>query len=188
VQAADFEEDELCLGYIGGLHEYKGVFDLAAAIERCGAPVGLLVAGDGPACARLEARLGDRARFLGSVAYERMPAVYAAMDVCVLPSHTEGLPRVVLEAQAAGTPMIATRVGGVPEVIADGETGLLCPPHAPAELAAAIETLAGDADERSRLARRGRATVETNRTWANLYDRYERALTAVVRRGYRESR
>ncbi|PSP72858.1 hypothetical protein BRC86_11395 [Halobacteriales archaeon QS_3_64_16] len=180
-RVAGFEEDELCLGYIGGLHGYKGVFDLAAAIERCGAPVGLLVAGDGPARARLEARLGDRAHFLGSVAYERMPAVYAAMDVCVLPSHTEGLPRVMLEAQAAETPVIATRVGGVPEVIADGETGLLCSPHAPAELAAAIETLAGDAGERSR-------AVETNRTWANLYDRYERALTAVVQRGYRESR
>jgi len=178
--AATVGETDLTLGFVGGLHDYKGVFDLADALADCAADVSLLVAGDGPARAELADRLGDTATFLGAVPYDDVPAVYHAVDAFVLPSHTEGLPRVVLEAQATATPVIATRVGGVPDVVEDGETGLLCSPHDPASLGSAIDRLATDADERARLGRAGRAAVAASYSWTALYDRYERFLAEIV--------
>jgi len=173
-------ETDLTLGFVGGLHDYKGVFDLADAMAGCAADASLLIAGDGPARDELASRLGADATFLGAVPYEDIPAVYHAMDAFVLPSHTEGLPRVVLEAQATGTPVVATRVGGVPEVIDDGETGLLVDPRDPAGLSDAIDRLAADRDERARLGDAGRAAVEESYAWDALYDRYERFLAAIV--------
>lgn len=172
--------DDPVLGFVGGLQPYKGLDDLATALDRTTGDWQLLVAGDGPERTRLEGRFGQRATFLGSVPYEQVPALYHEFDAFALPSHTEGLPRVVLEAQATATPVIATRVGGVPEVIDDGDTGLLCDPHEPTDLAAALDRLAGDADERARLGRRGRAAVESEFSWPALYDRYEEALGAVI--------
>jgi glycosyltransferase involved in cell wall biosynthesis len=168
------------VGYVGGLHRYKGLFELATAIERCERDVTAVIAGDGPARERLEIALGDSAVFLGAVPYEAVPAVYHGSDIVALPSHTEGLPRVILEAYAAETPVVATSVGGVPEVVEDGETGLLCPPRAPDRLADAIDALAGDPDERARMGRRGREVVESDYSWADLYERYERGLNLIV--------
>ncbi|MFC5971146.1 glycosyltransferase family 4 protein [Halomarina salina] len=168
------------IGFVGGLHRYKGVFDLLEATERCAADVRAVVAGDGPARERLERRGGDALTLLGAVPYEHVPALYRAVDAFVLPSHTEGLPRVVLEAQATETPVVATRVGGVPEIVDDGETGLLCSPRSPAELAAAIDRLATDDEERRRLGSAGRQAVEAGFTWSELYDRYERSLSRLV--------
>jgi starch synthase len=173
-------ETDPTLGFVGGLHDYKGVFDLADAMADCAADASLLVAGDGPAREQLAARLGDRATFLGAVPYEDIPAVYHAMDAFVLPSHTEGLPRVVLEAQATATPVIATRVGGVPEVVDDGETGLLVDSHDPSGLADAIDRLANAPAERTELGDAGRTAVERSYAWDALYDRYERFLKEVV--------
>jgi glycosyltransferase involved in cell wall biosynthesis len=166
--------DGLTLGFIGSVHADKGVFDLAAALERTDRETTLVVAGDGPARERL-AETVDSAVFLGSVPYEQIPAVYHHLDAFVLPSHTEGLPRVVLEAQATATPLIATRVGGIPEVVTDGETGLLCPARNPGALAAAIDRL-GDRDLREHLATQGRDAVVETYAWDRLYDRYETAL------------
>jgi glycosyltransferase involved in cell wall biosynthesis len=102
------------------------------------------------------------------------------MDVLVLPSYTEGLPRVVLEAQATGTPVIATRVGGVPEVIRDSETGLLVDPRRPSQLAKALDRLVTDETERTRLGDNGRAAIKDEFSWEALYDRYERYLDQIL--------
>lgn len=171
---------DLLVGFVGGLHEYKGVYDLAAAVERCESNVHVLVAGDGPERRPLQSRLGENATFLGSVPYEEMPAVYDAMDAFVLPSHTEGLPRTVLEAQASGTPVIATRVGGVPEVIENGVTGLLAPSNDARTIAEHMETLASNTDRRRSLGEAGQAAVLEAFDWDALYDRYETFLDAVV--------
>jgi glycosyltransferase involved in cell wall biosynthesis len=170
----------LRLGYVGGLQPYKGLDDLADALDRASDDWRLLVAGDGPERDRLTDRFGERATFLGSVPYEQIPALYHEFDAFALPSHTEGLPRVVLEAQATATPVVATRVGGVPEVIEDGQTGLLCAPHDPIGLADRLDRLGEDADERNRLGRQGRAAVETEFSWPALYERYEQFLGAVI--------
>lgn len=171
------EPFRLC--FVGGLHEYKGVFDLAAALHRIEG-VHLFVAGKGPARDRFEREAGDRATFLGAVPYEAIPALYQVVDALVLPSYTEGLPRVVLEAMATETPVVATRVGGIPEVVADGETGLLCEAGRPAALAAAIDHLVEDESDSERLGRNGRAAVEAEYSWEQLYDRYERYLQRVL--------
>ena len=177
------EREDLLVSYVGGLQEYKGLFDLAAAVERCAADVTVVLAGDGPARDELADAFGLSAMFLGGVPYEQVPAVYLASDAFVLPSHTEGLPRVVLEAQATGTPVVATRVGGVPEAVADGETGRLVAPRDPEALAGVLDGLASDPNERERLGSNGRRAVQEPFTWAALYDRYERALEEVVDRG-----
>ena len=168
------------LGFVGGLQPYKGLNDLAQALEMTTADCEVLVAGDGPERNRLERAFGDAALFLGSVPYDQIPALYHEMDVFVLPSHTEGLPRVILEAQATATPVIATRVGGVPEVVEDGETGLLCDPRRPAELESAIDRLAADPSERQSLGANGRTAVEEAFSWNRLYDRYDRYLERIT--------
>lgn len=167
------------LGYVGGLVDYKGVFDLAEAVQRSKLDPTIVVVGDGPARDRLERELGDQGLFLGSVTYERMPAVYAAIDALVLPSHTEGLPRVVLEAAAAARPVVATRVGCVPQVVIDGETGLLTPPQRPAEFAAAIDNLVSKRDAPT-MGAAARELVIDEYTWDAQYVRYERYLRDVV--------
>lgn len=167
------------LGYVGGITEYKGVFDLAEAVKRAETAPTVVVAGDGPARQQFEQVLGEQGLFLGSVDYEQMPAVYAAIDALVLPSHTEGLPRVLLEAGAAGRPPIATSVGGVPKLIHDGETGLLCPPHRPLALASRIDELFTEFDP-AKMGRRARELVTDEYTWEAQYDRYDSFLQEIV--------
>jgi glycosyltransferase involved in cell wall biosynthesis len=88
-----------------------------------------------------------------------IPALLAQCDVCVLPSLSEGLPLAVLEAMAAGKPVVACAVGGVPELVADGQTGLLVPPADPQALAAAIRGLLSDPVLARQLAAAGQARV-----------------------------
>jgi glycosyltransferase involved in cell wall biosynthesis len=83
--------------------------------------------------------LGDRVHFLGWVG--SLPGMYGAFDVVVLTSRNEGTPVALIEAGAAGKPVVATRVGGVRDVVYEGENGLLAPPGDPAAVAAAIETI-----------------------------------------------
>lgn len=168
------------VGFVGCLHEYKGVLDLAEAIERSERDFRVVFAGDGPERERLQKRLGDQAVFLGAVPYDEMPAVYHALDVFVLPSHTEGIPRTVLEAQATGTPVVATHVGGVPDIVTDGESGLLCELRSPDALAARIEVVLGDSALHERLAEGGRRRVVDSFSWPEMYERYDRYLRRVL--------
>jgi glycosyltransferase involved in cell wall biosynthesis len=122
-----------------------------------------MIVGDGPDRARLE----DEIESLGLAGHVRLagerrdvPELLAGADVFALPSASEGMPVSVLEAMAAGLPVVASRVGGVPEQVADGETGLLVRPGDPHELAAALERLIGDRDLRRRLGAAGRARAE----------------------------
>lgn len=147
---------ELALGneftvlFLGRLVPIKGVDVL---IEALGGATGmtLLVAGDGPERVRLETlaeRHGVRARFLGAVDPARRAELLAAADAFALPSRVladgrhEGLPVALLEAMAAGSPVVATRTGGVPEVVEDGVSGLLVQPDDARALRAALEHLA----------------------------------------------
>lgn len=88
-----------------------------------------------------------------------MPGVYTSLDVLVLPSRDEGMPMTIIEALAAGTPVIATRVGSVPELIKDGQTGLLLEPGDIEGLSNAIIRLLADSDLRQRYAQAGQQLV-----------------------------
>lgn len=106
----------------------------------------------------LAERLGvaDRLEVVGGVSRSALLEEYARADLLLLPSTFEPFGIVLLEAMAAGLPVIGSRVGGVPEVVVDGETGLLVEPGNPADLAAAVLRLAEDADLRARFGARGR--------------------------------
>ena len=121
------------------------------------AGISLLVAGDGTERAEMERRaaesgLAGRARFLGALPRDKVLELFRAADASLLSSTWENFPHTVVESLAVGTPVIATRVGGVPEVVTDGENGLLVPAGDPDALAAAIDRFYGERGLRERLA------------------------------------
>ncbi len=130
--------------YVGNLKEEKGVLELGAAwqiVAREMPEATLVVVGGGPLKGALEALvapLGDRVRMVGPRPLETIPTWMAAADILVLPSRAEGTPNVVLEALASGRRVVASAVGGIPDLITSEELGSLVPPRAPDALAAAI--------------------------------------------------
>ena len=144
------------LVFAGRLGPQKDVGTLLEALVHVPAAT-LAVAGDGPERAPLERRadelgLDGRVRFLGSVPRETVLRLFGAADASVLPSAWENFPHTVVEALAVGCPVIATAVGGVPEVVVDGENGLLVPAGDAHALAAAITRFFSDDGLRERLA------------------------------------
>jgi glycosyltransferase involved in cell wall biosynthesis len=169
------------VGSVARLDPVKGLDRLlaaGAAVAAARPDVHLVLAGDGPDGARLRAlasgpALAGRVHFLGL--RRDVPRVLAALDVFALPSLAEGYGLAALEALAAGAAVVASRAGGVPEVVADGRTGLLVEPGDAAGLAAALGRLLDDAALRARLGAAGRAEVRAERTMAG----HAAALAAV---------
>ena len=152
------------LGVAGRLTEQKALEDTLAALARV-PRVALLVLGDGPERAALERRaaqldVSDRVRFLGAGTRDEVIVLFRAVDAALLTSAWENLPHTLLEALAAGTPVIATAVGGIPEVVRDGENGLLVPPRDVAATASAIDRLVRDDVLRASLAASAAPSVE----------------------------
>ena len=149
---------------VARLRRPKDVMTLVRAVamlER--GSVRALVVGDGPQRAPLAAEVarlgvGDSVRLLGE--RDDVAQLLARADLVVLSSTSEGMPMCVLEAMAAGLPVVASAVGGVPEIVRDGETGILVPPGEPAALAAAIGALIADPARRRRLGEAGRRRAE----------------------------
>jgi glycosyltransferase involved in cell wall biosynthesis len=165
------------LGAVGRLSAEKG-FDLliraSDQLLKNGFDLELLIIGEGDERQRLEAMIAslgraDRIRLLGYRADVR--GLYEAMDIFALSSLREGLPNVVLEAMAMEVPVVATRVAGVPHLIADGDNGLLAEPCDLAGLTRALAHLLSDAGLRRRLSRAGRTTIETRYSFAGRMDR-----------------
>ena len=161
----------------------KGVDVLIAAAALAESHPFLEIYGDGPLRGELErdaAARGVNARFHGDVtdARERIEAA----DVFVLPTRGDNLPVAILEAMAAALPVVASRVGGVPELVEHGETGLLVESDRPAALAAALDELAGNPERREAMARRGAERVaerfEAGVVTRAIVDVYEGVLAA----------
>ena len=153
----------LLIGYIGRLIQQKGVDTLIRAFAEIEMPhKELYIVGDGPernALEQLASRLGEarRVRFLG-YRQDRI-ALLKAFDAFVLPSSREGFPRCLLEAMAAGIPVVATDIPGCRAVVRDGDTGLLFPPGSAPGLASALRRLLADERLRAALAARAQALV-----------------------------
>jgi len=150
--------------YVGNLKPEKGVLDLGRAWGKVLEQVPdatLLVLGDGPLSSDLSALTsahGERVRLIPRQPLERVPPYLAAADILVLPSHSEGTPNVVLETLASGRRVVATSVGGVPDLITDARLGTLVPPRDPDALARGIADALRtpyDASEVAQLGARG---------------------------------
>lgn len=145
------------VAFLGRLTVEKGVETLLAALPRLPEGMRVLAAGEGPLrplVERAAAAWPDRLRYLGEAADVR--SLYHAAHAVVIPSLREGQSLVALEAMACGLPVVASRAGGLPELVRHGETGLLVPPGDPATLAAALAELAGDPERCRRLGAAGR--------------------------------
>jgi glycosyltransferase involved in cell wall biosynthesis len=151
-------DDDVVVTTVANLRREKGYPELLAAARDvvADAPDAVfLAAGQGALEGQLRAEhrrlgLGQRFRFLGQV--DDVPALLAASDVFVLPSRFEGTPIAIMEALCVGLPIVATRVGGIPDEVTDDIEGLLVPPYDPPALLAALLRIVGDTDLRGRLA------------------------------------
>lgn len=180
-------EDSFVIGCVARILPAKGHADLVAALAQLVSESvthsRLLLVGDGElGWVREVARewgVEDRVVFAGF--RDDVPACMRAMDVLAHPTLSEGFGQVIIEAIAAGTPVVATGVGGIPELIVDGETGLLVPPHAPCALAQALLRLHDDPRLGERLAgealARSRHGLSSERMVARHLELYERWLT-----------
>lgn len=150
--------------HVGRLCEAKGQRELIRALPALPANVHAVLVGKdletrGSFACELEGeaeRLGVRERLVLAGPRGDVPELLAACEVLALPSWIEGLPLVVLEAMAQGRPVVVSAVGGTPELVADGETGLLVPPRDPAALARALGELLGDPERAHALGEAGR--------------------------------
>jgi glycosyltransferase involved in cell wall biosynthesis len=173
------------LAFAGRLGPQKA---LGVALEALASVPGvvLAIAGDGPDRERLERHAGEleidgRARFLGNLSREGVLRLFRAADATLLSSSWENFPHTVVEALAVGTPVIATAVGGVPEVVSDGENGLLVPPREPRALAEAIRRFFADDGLRRRLSAAAAGSVAGYREEA-VFARIEEQLAKAAGR------
>jgi len=178
--------DTALVGIVARLVPIKdhGTF-LAAAADLCRrrSNIRFLVVGDGELRSTLERQagalgLGACVHFLG---WRRdLEPIYADLDLVVLSSRNEGTPACLIEAMAAGLPVVATRVGGVPDLVVDEKTGSLVPPGDPGALSRAIEALLCDPDRRREMGRLAREAVYPKYSDAALIDRMDDLYSSLL--------
>ena len=180
--------DETVIGAIGSLTPVKGHDDLleAAALVTARHPrTRVVLVGDGPRRPALEAqalRLGLRDRVVFAGVRGDVAPLLASFDVVALPSHTEGLSNVLLEAMAMARPVVATAVGGNPDVLRDGATGRLVPAREPAALAASLLDLIEDGERARAMGREARHDVGLRFGRERMVERYEALYRGLRRR------
>jgi glycosyltransferase involved in cell wall biosynthesis len=171
-----------CIGRLVPIKDHELLLQAGARLLRERPDVTFVLAGDGELRDKLQERaralMGERCIFLGWV--HDLPTLYAAVDVVALTSKLEGTPVALIEAAAAGKPVVATRVGGVREVVRDGETGLLVTPNDPVAVAASLQTLLDDPEGALRMGQEGTFWVagrfSTTRLADQLTDLYRELL------------
>jgi glycosyltransferase involved in cell wall biosynthesis len=178
--------------FVGRLVERKGVAHLIEAMGQLQNQrrTQLVIVGEGSERPRLEARarelgLADRVVFRGRVGDAELRRAYETADVFVLPSvldsrgDTEGLGVVLLEAMNYGVPVIASRIGGIVDIVTDNETGVLVPAGDAIALAGALEKLFADPARARRLGEAGRRRLAEHFSWDAILERYEAVYRSV---------
>jgi glycosyltransferase involved in cell wall biosynthesis len=179
------------VGVVAKLSPVKGhghFLEAAAFILKAAGDVRFLIVGDGSERTRLEREAGElglsgKVHFIG--VRDDVPAVLKLMDVLVLSSLSEGSPNVVLEAMAAGVPVVAMRVGGVPEVVEDGVSGFLVDPGDAPGLSNAVLRLLNDADRAREMGKKGRAIAGENYDINRVVARVEDVFSSLLERAGR---
>ena len=161
----NIEDDEFVLGYLGRLSKEKGIIYLIHAssmLNEMGVPIKTLIIGEGPHKKELEElvkRRGIENRFIFAGFQNDVENWMPAIDVFILPSLTEGTPMALLEAMACGIPVVASAVGGIPQVIVSDKNGILVTPGKPEEIANAVNTLYGNQTLRRTIAEEAKTTI-----------------------------
>lgn len=178
--------DRLLVGTVLRLVPVKGIFDLLEAfqiVQRARPDAFLAIAGDGPLRQELSERaaqlgLTQDVRFLGHV--DPVGPFLQMLDLFVLPSHNEGMGRAVVEAMACRLPVVVTRIGGLPDLVQEGENGFLVSPRDPQDLASGILRALADPEKRSRM---GRAALNRAQLFSAqvMYDRLEALYRELAR-------
>jgi len=163
-----FSGDDFLVGIVAALEDHKGhtyLFQATRIVRQHSPRIRLIVVGSGSLRLELESQvqqlgIEDIVFFLGF--REDVPRILASLDLFVLSSHLEGLGSSLIDAMASRLPVVATRAGGIPEIVRHGETGLLVPPRDPEALAQAIVQLYHDRQLASRLAQNGSDFVRSH--------------------------
>jgi glycosyltransferase involved in cell wall biosynthesis len=188
----DFCQKEEVVGYFGALAEHKGLINLIEAVplimkQNCNVR---FVIGGGPESAipeikeRLQELAGgnsQRVTLIGKISHVQMPKYLNEMKLVVLPSFGEGLPNIILEAMACGTPVLATPCGGTPEIIKDGETGFIMEDNSPQCIARNV-VRALNASNLEEIARNARSLIEKEYTYIVAVERYRDILIRLYRK------
>ena len=174
----EIPQDTVSIGIVGRLSEIKNHFnflDAAASITKETDNVRFFIVGSGPLRSRLEEYASDKG-IQGHTVFTGYRAdigeILDQIDISVVSSDSEGLPMVVLESMAAGTPVVSTAVGGIPELVVDGETGILVPPGNPQALSDAILNLVRDTDLRNAMGKASMSRVELNFSTVIMVEKY----------------
>ncbi len=181
------DKTDMIVGAVGRLSPEKGfgvLVESAAEVARTGLSVGFVLFGEGPLrnalASQIKARKLDRTFVLAGFCPD-LDRYLPHLDLVVLPSFTEGLPNAVLEAFGAGVPVVATAVGGTPEVVEDGVSGYLVPPGDSGALAQRIADVLSDDVRRREMGLRGRERVREQFSFALQAQSYQRLFDSLAR-------
>jgi len=165
------QQDEIRILYLGLINEKKGIFDLIPVISKICEEIGnirLIVGGVGEVermCQEIGHHgISDHVEYQGWLEPEDRDNLLSTVDILVLPSYIEGMPMTILEAMSFGIPVVSTRVGGVPDIVIDGETGFLIEPGNLEQLHNKLSILAQDYALRRKLGLKGRSAIEERHT------------------------
>jgi len=181
-----FDERTRLVGHIGRLSEEKGTLNFVRAIPKISKEneTKFLIGGDGQLMGEIDAyleknRLRDKVKLVGWIPNDKLPEYLNELKLIVLSSYTEGLPNVILEAMACGTPVLATPVGGIPDIIKDNETGFILKNNS----SEYIEKNVLEALNSSKLAEissNARKAIERYFTYENAVETYEKILDELM--------
>ena len=178
-------ERENLVGYIGRFSAQKAVLNLVKAIPLIKGETKFLIGGEGQLQDNIEKslnedKLNDRANLVGWIQHDELPNYLNRLKLLVLPSYIEGLPNIMLEAMACGTPVLATAVGSIPELIKDSETGFIMEDNSPECIARNIVRALGHPNLEG-IAQNARALVEKEFTYEAAVEAYKKILSSILR-------
>jgi glycosyltransferase involved in cell wall biosynthesis len=181
------EEDDIVIGFIGRIVPAKGLKYLLNALPYLKEEfksIKLLVVGEGSLVEELKEKakknnIFDNILFTGG--RRDIPEILASIDIFVMPSTAEGLPNSLLEAMAMGKPVVATEVGGIPELIKNGRTGLLVPPRNPEALATAIRDLISNDQLAAKMGQAARSFVLNNYSIVEIAQKWQTLYLSILR-------
>ncbi|MFA6295368.1 MAG: glycosyltransferase family 4 protein [Candidatus Paceibacterota bacterium] len=165
-----FTDSDIVLITTSRLVKKNAVNNVISALQYLPSNVKFLILGKGYEEENLKSQISDlklteRVQFLGFIPHEEMPKYLQASDIFIRPSLSEGFGNSFLEAMAAGIPVITTQVGGIPDFLKDGETGLFCEVNNPKSIAQKVEKLIKDKESREYIVRQAREMVKNKYTW-----------------------